>query len=193
MPVRHGRAGRRRGRVRRDQRRTGPRPARPAGPHPRGDHGHDRAAAGAPGREPAGHRPAAGRPRPAGQERSVARRHRPVLPLRRLHRRRPALLRELRVLRSRRGRRVPGRQLGRGGEPDHDQGPGAGEHARRQPVRGRVTRRGPPARGGHPAARAGGPAPGPGRPGRPAHPGRLLLQRAGPGPAGRPNVIRRHQ
>ena len=109
VPVRHGCAGRRRGRVHRDHRRTGPRPALLPGPHPRGHHGHDRAARGAPGRRARGHRAAAGRPRPAGQERSVARRHRPVLPLRRVHHRGLALLRELRVLRSRRGRRVPGR------------------------------------------------------------------------------------
>ena len=38
---------------------------------------------------------------------------------------------------------------------------------------------------GDPAARAGGRPPGTGRAGRPADPGRLLLQRAGAGPAGR--------
>ena len=183
VPVRHGRAGRRRGRVHRDHRRTSPRPARRPRPHPRGRHGHDRAARGAPGRGAGDHRAAARRPRPAGQERPVARRHRPVLPLRRIQLRGLALLGELRVLRSRRGRSVPGRPLGRSGEPDQDQGPGAGEHARRQPVRGGLPGRGPPARGRHPAARPGGPPPGAWRAGRPAYPGRLFLQRARAGPA----------
>ena len=70
-------------------------------------------------------------------------------------------------------------------EPDKDQRAGAGEHARRKPVRGRLPGRGPPARGGDPAPRAGGQPAGARRTGRPAGPGRILLQRARTRPADR--------
>ena len=136
VPAGHGRSDRRRGRVRRDHRRAGERPSAAARPGSCRDDGHGASPRGTPHHRSRLHRPGDRRRRPAGEIRPlVAGRRRPV-PLRRLQLHQPALFRKLRLLRSRRGGRLPAIALGQGIRTDPDRRSGAGKSARRKPVRG---------------------------------------------------------
>ena len=177
--LRHGHPRRRGQRLRGDHHGAGPGPAPSAGAGPCGHARPHRlrlrgAAAGLRAQRPGGRGSSA-----VGQVHPRAGRRRRLLPLRGVLQHRPVLVRERRLLRAGRGRRLRGRALGRGGPADPHRRSHPGEHPRRQPVRGRHAGRRPPARGRAAAARPGRGPPGAGGPGGAGDARRLLLQQPG--------------